>query len=125
MSEQVFVTRAGELSKLQKLLERTLAGEGQVCFVAGEAGTGKTALITEFGGRAQEVDDELVVAIGNCDAQTGIGDPYLPFREILALLSGDTEAKLAQGVITAENANRLGAHLIRSGQVLVEIAPDL
>ncbi|MFQ5342188.1 MAG: HNH endonuclease, partial [Anaerolineae bacterium] len=26
---------------------------------------------------------EHIVAIGDCNAQTGIGDPYLPFREVL------------------------------------------
>jgi len=35
--------------------------------------------------------------VGECNAQTGIGDPYLPFREVLGLLTGDVEARLARG----------------------------
>ncbi|MFQ5792775.1 MAG: ATP-binding protein, partial [Acidobacteriota bacterium] len=81
MTEQVFVARERELAQLQTFLDRALAGQGQVCFVTGEAGAGKTALVTEFARRAQERHEDLLVAIGDCNAQTGIGDPSLPFRE--------------------------------------------
>jgi predicted ATPase len=93
--------------------------------VVGEAGSGKTALVTEFATRAEEARDDLVVAIGNCNAQTGIGDPYLPFREILAQLTGDVEAKLAQGAITTENARRLQGLVRWSCDALMEFGPDL
>lgn len=125
MQTQLFVARERELSRLRAVLDRALAGQGQVCLVAGVAGAGKTALVTEFARQAQVAHRDLVVAIGNCNSHTGIGDSYLPFREILALLMGDTETKLAQGAITPENARRLSALLVRSGQVLVEVAPDL
>jgi hypothetical protein len=39
----------------------------------------------------------LIVAGGNCNAYTGRGDPYLPFREILELLTGHVEARWAAG----------------------------
>ena len=66
-------------------------------FVTGEAGSGKTALLGEFARQAMQAHADLVVAGGNCNAIAGIGDPYLPFREILQLLSGDIEAKRAGG----------------------------
>jgi predicted ATPase len=125
MSEAVFVARERELSQLQTFLDRALAGHGQVCFITGEAGAGKTALVTEFARRAGDAHPDLVVALGNCNAQTGIGDPYLPFREVLAMLTGDVEARLAQGAITPENAGRLRDFLRVSGQALVEYGPDL
>ncbi len=121
----VFVAREHELAQLDGFLDRALAGQGTVCFVVGEAGSGKTALVTEFARGAQDARSDLLVAIGNCNAQTGIGDPYLPFREVLALLTGDVEAKLAQGVITCENANRLRKLVVRSGQILIDVAPVL
>jgi adenylate cyclase len=93
--------------------------------VTGEAGSGKTALTTEFARQAQERHTDLVVAVGQCDAHTGIGDPYLPFREVLSLLTGDVEAKLAGGTITKENASRLRKLTAVSAQVLVEVAPGL
>jgi adenylate cyclase len=125
MADPVFVAREGELGQLWQFLDRALGGQGQVCFVTGEAGSGKTALVTEFARRAQERHEDLVVAIGQCDAHTGIGDPYLPFREVLCQLTGDVDAKLARGAITQENASRLRKLVAVSGQILVEVAPDL
>jgi predicted ATPase len=107
MAEQVFVERERELVQLNESLDAALAGQSKVCFVTGEAGSGKTTLINEFARRAEEANADLVVAIGDCNAHTGIGDPYLPFREILGLLTGDVEAKLAQGTITREGLSRL------------------
>jgi predicted ATPase/predicted negative regulator of RcsB-dependent stress response len=102
-----------------------MAGRGQVSFVTGGAGTGKTALVGEFARRAQETHSDLVVALGNCNARIGIGDPYLPFREILALLIGDVGAKLEQGAVSEENARRLQKLAVRAGQVLIEVAPEI
>ena len=125
MTERVFVARKRELAQLRRFLDSAFSGHGQVCFVVGEAGSGKTALITEFAQRAEESHAHLLVAIGNCNAQSGIGDPYLPFREVLALLTGDVEAKLTRGAISRETANRLRDFLLVSGQALVELGPDL
>jgi len=125
VTTQVFVARDRELTRLQSNLDRALAGQGQLVFVAGEAGSGKTALVREFARRAQDAHTDLVVAVGECDAQTGIGDPYLLFREILGQLTGDVDAKLAQGAITNENARRLRALLLASGQALVNLGPSL
>jgi len=121
----VFVARERELAQLNHSLDKTIAGQGQVCFVTGEAGSGKTALVTEFAHRAENAHPDLIVAIGNCNARTGVGDPYLPFREVLGLLAGDVEAKLAQGTITQENANRLRGLLRWSWNALLEFGPDL
>jgi len=43
-----FVARQGELALMNQYLNRTLAGEGQVCFVTGDAGSGKSTLVCEF-----------------------------------------------------------------------------
>jgi predicted ATPase/predicted Ser/Thr protein kinase len=121
----VFVGRAGELESLGRLLEGALAGKGRVVFVTGEAGSGKTALIDEFARRSQQRHADLIVAGGNCDAQTGVGDPYLPFREVLGLLTGDVEAKRASGAITADHARRLWNLLPLATQALLDGGPDL
>lgn len=125
MTEQVFVARERELSQLQTFLNRALAGQGTVSFVTGEAGAGKTALVTEFARGAQGSYPDLLVAIGQGDAQTGAGDAYLPFREILGLLTGDVEAMPTQAAITQEYVGRLQDFLRFSGQALVEYGPDL
>ncbi|MEA3334824.1 MAG: BTAD domain-containing putative transcriptional regulator [Chloroflexota bacterium] len=121
----VFVARERELAQLEGFLDRALAGQGRVAFVTGEAGSGKTALLHEFARRAQDAQAELLVAGGNCNAYTGIGDPYLPFREILELLTGDVEAKWAAGAISREHALRLWQTLPHAAQAVVEAGPDL
>ena len=72
-----------------------------------------------------EAQPDLIVASGNCNAYTGIGDPYLPFREILELLTGDVQARWAAGAISRENARRVWDTLPATGQALVENGPDL
>ncbi|MBV7331301.1 AAA family ATPase [Chloroflexi bacterium TSY] len=96
----VFVERDQELDQLHKYLTAALSGEGQVVFVTGEAGAGKTALVNEFTHRAQEEISDLLVAYGNCNAQTGGGDPYLPFRELISLLTGAVAHEQSQELIT-------------------------
>jgi tetratricopeptide (TPR) repeat protein len=123
--DQVFVSRDEELDRLGGLLSRAIDGEGQVCFVTGEAGHGKTSLTAEFARRAQLQQEELLVVIGDCNAQTGIGDPYLPFRELLGMLAGDIDDKVAQGMTTEENASRLRSFLRVSKRIIVDVGPDL
>jgi predicted ATPase/DNA-binding SARP family transcriptional activator len=121
----IFVAREAELSQLDRHLDKALAGHGRVVFVTGDAGSGKTALVQEFARRAQEARPGLVSAAGHGNAQTGIGDPYLPFREILCLLTGDIEAQWAAGAMTREQARRLWQMLPVAAQALAEDGPDL
>jgi len=125
VKKPAFVARDQELDKLGKFLETALSGQGQVAFVTGEAGSGKTALVQEFARRAQESQADLVVASGYCNAHTGIGDPYLPFREVLSLLTGDVEARSAAGAITREHASRLWTLIPIAIQALLDTGPDL
>jgi predicted ATPase/DNA-binding SARP family transcriptional activator len=121
----VFVARERELAQLSWFVERTLVGQGQVAFVTGEAGSGKTALVQEFVRRAQDAHPDLLIASGNGNAHTGIGDPYLPFRAVLRALTGDVEAQWAAGAITSEHARGLWNALPLAAQALVEAGPDL
>lgn len=123
--EQTFVSRDKELGRLQTLLQKAVAGSGQICFVTGEAGFGKTCLTTEFARRAQLENEELLVAIGDCNSQTGLGDPYLPFREVLGMLAGDVDDRVAQGMTTEENASRLKSLLKVTKRIMMEVGPDL
>jgi len=121
----VFAARTRELGKLNGHLTAALDGNGGAVFVTGEAGSGKTTLIQEFTRRAQDEHPDLLVALGNCNAYTGIGDPYLPFREILEFLTGDIESRWAAGAITREHALRLWEKVPFAAQALVEVGPDL
>ncbi|HIC94530.1 MAG TPA: ATP-binding protein, partial [Anaerolineae bacterium] len=62
--KQVFVGRERQLEELFAILDKALKGQGQVVFITGETGTGKTELAREFFRRAQERYKDLIVAIG-------------------------------------------------------------
>jgi predicted ATPase len=127
----LFVARERELARLDGYLETALSGNGLVTFVTGDPGRGKTALVTEFARKAMKGHPDLLVAKGNCNAYSGAGDPYLPFREILAMLTGDVEGRWAAGRISLDHALRLwdgvpnAAHVIvdRGSEVLEAFVP--
>ncbi len=121
----VFVARDAELARLDGLLQQALAGTGRVAFITGEAGTGKTALIQELVRRAGEAHEDLVVGVGVCSAQTGIGDAYAPWRQLLALLTGDVESGVASGPMMAGLGRRLWRAAPLAAEAVVEFGRDL
>jgi class 3 adenylate cyclase/tetratricopeptide (TPR) repeat protein len=121
----IFVGRDRELDRLQALLDRAMQGEGGLAFVIGDPGCGKTTLMDEFAGHAMDANPELLVARGSCSAYTGAGDPYLPFRMVMAMLTGDVEEKWRGGVMTRNHALRLWKAMPENAQILEEYGRDL
>jgi DNA-binding SARP family transcriptional activator/tRNA A-37 threonylcarbamoyl transferase component Bud32 len=121
----VFVAREQESGWLDGLLNVTLTAQSQVAFVVGEAGQGKTALLLAFAQRAQQAHPDLIVAGGNCNAYTGAGDPYLPFRQILEMLTGDVEAYPLVGRLQQNHAERLWNNMPKVVQALLDVGSDL
>lgn len=119
------VARERELALLHSRLEAAVAGKGGILFITGEAGEGKTLLAQAFARQSQEKYADLVVAGGNCNAYTGVGDPYLPFREILELLTGDVEAHRYANAMSRTNAERLWRLVPHSVQALLDFGPEL
>lgn len=124
-SRPLFVTRERELAQLDAFLDKALAGQGQVIFVTGGPGRGKTALMEAFARQAMEAHPDLLVASGNCNAYSSVGDPYLPFRDVMAMLTGDVEAKWDAAAITGDHARRLWAALPLVVQALLDHGPHL
>ena len=102
-----FVSFEDEMTRLNHFLNQPKAGQGQVVFIAGEAGSGKTALANEFLRRAMTSNPSLLAVKGRCNAYTGVGDPYLPFLEMMEMLTGAVESKWAGGEISGQHARRL------------------
>ena len=121
----LFVARECELARLDGFLAEALAGQGRVIFVTGGPGRGKTALLDAFARQAMAAHPALLVASGNCNAYSDVGDPYLPFRDVMAMLTGDVEAKWDAGAISREHAQRLWAALPLVVQVLLDHGPHL
>ena len=125
LTSDTFAARSRELATLDRWLDAALAGQGRVALITGEAGSGKTTLLREFVQRAQTKHQALVVAIGVCDAQTGSGDPYLPFRELLSQLTGAIDASWTGGLLPAESVQRLENQMVSAVATLMATAPDL
>ncbi|GAB4122908.1 MAG: hypothetical protein Fur005_45070 [Roseiflexaceae bacterium] len=85
---QLFVAREAEVAYLEQQLHMAQAGQGRLCWIQGEAGQGKTVLLHGFARHVALAQPDVIVLFGSCDAYTGIGDPYTPFREILVQLVG-------------------------------------
>ena len=97
-----FVGRRVELAALEAAWARARAGERTVALVAGEAGVGKTSLVSRLAAAAHA--EGAVVLAGHCDE--GYGAPYRPFVEAL-------EPLLSYGpaVASLDRMGDLGAEL--------------
>ncbi|MCP4286970.1 MAG: AAA family ATPase [Gammaproteobacteria bacterium] len=125
IDKPIFVARERELARLETFLDAALGGTGQVAFVIGGPGRGKTALLNEFARRAMGIHPTLLVASGNCNVYSGVGDPCLPFRELMLMLTGEVEDRWATGAITLEHAKRLWATIPETVLTLLERGPDV
>src|ERR1700674_5305588 len=74
------VGRVSEISLLEDALLAALRGDGGVVIVGGEAGMGKTRLVTELASRARRRG--TVVLSGAC-SEAELSLPYLPFLEAM------------------------------------------
>jgi len=120
-----FVSREEPLSCLHKALHQVIGGKGQLMLVSGSSGQGKTALINEFIHQALKAHPSIAAAFGNSYAYFGSGDPFMPFREILEMLSGQVEHRWEAGSITHDLARRLWRLAAPCAQALVECGPAL
>jgi predicted ATPase len=126
MENSVFVGREAELRQLRTYLDSAAAGKAQVVFIAGEAGAGKSSLVAEFVRRAEEADPRLISSTGECNAQTGIADPYLPFRQVLtALTTGNEAGKSPKESDQTKKLSRWKEFVQVSSKTLIMLGPDL
>lgn len=119
------VGRETEIFKLKHFLEKTVSGSFQICFIIGEAGSGKTTLINKFVEIVEKESPQTVIAIGECDSFVGISTPYLPFKDVLSMLTGDYESKVSQGRISRRTSENIKEFLATSIETVLEIGPDL
>jgi len=78
-----FIGRRGALNRLQDSWRRATGGQRQLCFVAGDAGVGKSTLLEAFTG----VSGAAAITQGQCIEQYGTGEPYLPVLQALGDLA--------------------------------------
>jgi predicted ATPase len=84
LAEPALVGRERELEELQQHLDLAVQGKGTTVFVSGEAGSGKTRLITEFLLASKQKRD-ITQLTGWCLSNSGV--PYFPFIEAFNVYS--------------------------------------
>ncbi|MCV0404288.1 MAG: AAA family ATPase [Chloroflexi bacterium] len=77
VSSPIFVGRTAQLDGLGAALQLASNRRPTVCLVAGDAGIGKTRLISEFTARARDAGAHVLV--GDCLQLGDTGLPYAPF----------------------------------------------
>src|SRR5688572_17326662 len=76
VSSPIFVGRTAELDRLCRALDRASSRQPSVVLIAGEAGIGKTRLVTEFSHRAREGGARVLIGGSMQVGETGL--PYAP-----------------------------------------------
>jgi predicted ATPase len=127
MTENIqVVARQPEFERLDNHLTQALNGNGQICFISGEAGAGKSVLAAAFARQAQERYKNLIIASGLCDPQIGEASPYAPFRDVLSELFGiGSSQRVQKSMEMSKQGNRLGKGLAFVTETLIEYGPDL
>ena len=126
MTQTSFIGRKTELQRLDEFLKNATSGQLQVVFIAGEAGAGKSTLVGKFIRDEEKLDPTLIASIGVCNAHTGSGDPYLPFRQLLtSLTTTPEEKKSTQEITSTKRTAQLKEFARLSGETLIKIGPDL
>ncbi|HEX5148033.1 MAG TPA: AAA family ATPase [Candidatus Limnocylindrales bacterium] len=97
VSSPLFIGRQAELGILTEALDRAAAGTASTILIGGDAGIGKTRLVSELSARA--VASGALVLEGGCVALgDGGGLPFAPiveaFRRLPAILADDPDGSL-------------------------------
>ncbi|MDO8149898.1 AAA family ATPase [Isoptericola sp. b408] len=83
-SQVPLVGRESQVAGFRRAYDRAAVGRPGVLVVSGDAGVGKTRLVTDLAATADRAGGHVVVA--HCVDLGEIGIPYLPFTEALGLL---------------------------------------
>jgi predicted ATPase len=123
------VGRLGELERLEEEIREAAAGRGGTVLLAGDAGIGKTRLVTELGARAPTAGAQTLV--GRCIDLVGAELPYLPVAEALRPLTAREDVRkllgsarelrwLLPGMVLDQEPTRQRPHAPRSQLGLLE-----
>jgi len=89
LTSPVFIGRTEQLAQITQALDKAPGGESSILLVGGEAGVGKSRLVSEGLHIAQ--DRGMVTMIGGCLDVGGSGVPFAPIREALRSLVAGAE----------------------------------
>src|SRR5919197_2693528 len=111
VASPILIGRSVELGRLRAELELARAGRSRATLIAGEAGVGKTRLVTEFTEIA--ADEGALVLLGGC---IDLGDGALPYAPVVEAL---------RRLIRRADGDELAAVLGQGRSELARLVPDL
>jgi tetratricopeptide (TPR) repeat protein len=92
------IGRTPEFAALRSLVEQTKGGQGHIALIAGEAGIGKSRLVSEL--KALAVVQGFLVVQGVC-FPTDLTYPYAPWLDLLrSLVASNSKASLSAAIET-------------------------
>ncbi|NVN10100.1 ATP-binding protein [Nguyenibacter vanlangensis] len=97
---QYLVGRDAALARLRRWWNSAKQGEAQIVFVTGDAGIGKTTLITEFRRQLTSVETSIRIAQGQCIDGYGDEEPYGPILDVFGRLSRGPHSDAVVQVLT-------------------------
>jgi len=117
LSSPTFIGRGDELGQLEAAVLRAVDREPGLVLVVGEAGVGKTRLVSELAARAR--DRGCHVLAGGCVSLSAEAAPFAPIVEALRALTRDLDPTELRSVL-GPNASGLAAFLPHLGPTVQE-----
>ena len=114
VSSPVQIGRQQEMAELRATLERASAGEPGLVLVAGQAGIGKSRLVSEFVAEARTAG--ATVLVGGCVELGKDGLPYAPLVEMLRSLARERDPEQLERL--------LGPARLDLGRLVPDLRPD-
>jgi len=113
LSSPVLVGRSGQLTVLEAGLADVRRGSPAAVIVGGEAGVGKSRLVSEFAGRSSTAGARVLA--GGCLELGADGLPFAPFTTVLRELVRDLGAAGVAGLLPGGEARELARLLPEFG----------
>ena len=114
VSSPVLVGRSGQLSALDAALAEAVRGSPAAVMVGGEAGVGKSRLVSEFAERSRGAG--VRVLMGGCLELGADGLPFAPFTAVIRGLVRDLGAAGVAGLLPGGSARELARLLPEFGE---------
>jgi predicted ATPase len=118
----VFVGRVEELAALDAAFERARTGRPSALLIGGEAGVGKSRLVSEFAGRAGAAGAARVLR-GHCLELSAEGLPFAPFTGVLRELVRDLGANGVAALLPGRERTGTGPAAARAGRAGYRCGP--
>ncbi len=117
----MLIEREQPLQRLLSLADKTSGARGGIALVYGEAGIGKTSLLTAF---YQQCNNPQQVALGGCDALY-TPRPLAPLYDMVSVIGSEFKSLLASKAPTPEVVSAMLERVGQSQQLLILIFEDV